>query len=259
MSTRIPALTYQIFLPPLLSYCRQLLRTNRPRRLGRFQVIQNLARALVTLSGLGFQAAQDDLHQIIGQVRVKLPGIFGLFVDSQIHGLQSGFRFERYLSRHHLVEDQTQGVEVAAVVHGTRQRLFRRHVAGRAQKLAAQGHLGGIRLQRLGQAKVGNVNLPGLVEQNVLRLQVAVNHAFGVRGFQGGAQLLGDGHRPAYRQASLAPQQLVQIFALHVGHGDELGSIGLAQVVNAQNVLVGYLAGQQQFLAKALADAGIGA
>ena len=41
-------------------------------------------------------------------------------------------------------------------------------------------------------------------------------------------------------------QDLIQVLAFDVGHGDELHAAGFGQVVDAQNVLVGNTAGEQQ-------------
>ena len=49
----------------------------------------------------------------------------------------------------------------------------------------------------------------------------------------------------------------VKIPAVHEGHGDEFHAVGLAQVVNAQDILVRDSAGEKKFVFEALNDLGI--
>ena len=67
----------------------------------------------------------------------------------------------------------------------------------------------------------------------------------------------GDLQRALHRQLALGGEKLMQVLSLDIRHGDELHSGGLAQVVNAQDVLVGNFAGQQQFLLEALLHRGV--
>jgi hypothetical protein len=53
-------------------------------------------------------------------------------------------------------------------------------------------------------------------------------------------------------------QNFVEVFTFDISHGDESGPLGFAQVVNAQNIFVGNLAGEQQFLTETLGNGGIG-
>jgi len=64
--------------------------------------------------------------------------------------------------------------------------------------------------------------------------------------------LSGDLKRPLEREWQFFFQQLVQVLALDEGHADELHTVDLAEVVDAQDVSVGNLAGEQQFLLEAL-------
>ena len=92
----------------------------------------------------------------------------------------------------------------------------------------------------------------GLIDQHIARLQVAVNYALGMRGIERGGQLTHNLERALERQRMVFLDEIVEVFALHVGHGDELDAAYVAQVVNAQNILVRNAAGQQQFLLEAL-------
>ena len=84
-----------------------------------------------------------------------------------------------------------------------------------------------------------------------------MDDAFGVRGFQRAAHLLDDVGRFRGLKLFLAPEQAPQVLALDVLHGDELDAIGLAEVENANHIVVGDLARENQFLLEALQDFGI--
>jgi len=53
-------------------------------------------------------------------------------------------------------------------------------------------------------------------------------------------------------------ENLVQVLALNVRHGNELHAVGFAQVVNAQNISVGNRAGEQQFVLEPQNDLSVG-
>ena len=65
-----------------------------------------------------------------------------------------------------------------------------------------------------------------------------MHHALGVRGFERSRELLGDVHSPVNGQAPALGDDFVQVPALDVCHGDELHAAYVAQIMNAQNVLV---------------------
>ena len=74
-----------------------------------------------------------------------------------------------------------------------------------------------------------------------------------VRGLQASGDLPGKRHDPHDRQALLA-QQRRQVRPLDVRHRDVLDAVDLAEVVNADDVLVGDLTRQEQFLLEAPLD-----
>jgi hypothetical protein len=82
-------------------------------------------------------------------------------------------------------------------------RLLRRHVAGGAEDHAGLGHpdregrriftLSGGTISQLGEAEIENLNRAVRLDLDVGRLQVAMDDAFLVRGFQSVADLPGEG------------------------------------------------------------------
>ncbi len=85
-----------------------------------------------------------------------------------------------------------------------------------------------------------------------------MDHAFGMSGVERAADLLH--HRDCFLGRELSPiaQQRAQILAVYVFHADEADAVGLTQVVNADHVLVGDVAGENELLLEALQNRGIG-
>src|SRR6202042_678317 len=106
--------------------------------------------------------------------------------------------------------------------------------------------------QRPGQAKVHHHDAPVLVAHDVLRLQIGMDYALGVGRVERPAHLLDHRDRFFRRKLSLAPQQSSQIISVHILHADKANSISLAQIENADDVLVRDVAGKNQFLLEAL-------
>ena len=112
--------------------------------------------------------------------------------------LREALRGKRRLAATHFVEHQAERIDVAAHRRALAGQLLGRHVGGRA------GHLAFHRLARHadGEAEVGNPGAAVPVDHDVRRLQVAMQHATGVRRGEAGAQLPCDGERLLARRAS---------------------------------------------------------
>ncbi len=133
----------------------------------------------------------------------------------------------------HLVEDDADRVEVGALVDGLALGLFGRQVLGRAQNGAGLGHL---RVVGLGDAEVGDLHRAGGVDQDVLRLDVAVHDVRAVGHLHRGKQLEGYAHRLARGVATLAADVVLERLALDVLHDDVVGAVDRAPVVDVDDV-----------------------
>ena len=146
---------------------------------------------------------------------------------------------ERRLSAEHFVEHAAQGIQIAPTVHVVAARgLLRAHVQGRphghpglGQCLAAGG------VDRLGDAEVGHHRVPAL-EQNILGLDVTVDDPAAVRVTQRVRHLSRDLDGIVQRELLLAVQPLPQRLTLGVGHDVEEQPVGLARIVERQDVRV---------------------
>ena len=103
-------------------------------------------------------------------------------------------------------------------------------------------------------AKVHHVDAILRVQHDVLRFQIAMNHAGSVGRFQRAANLGDDPYRLLRRKFSSFTEHGAKIAAFHELHGDELEPLGLSQVEDANDVAVGNFASQDQFLFEAAQD-----
>ena len=71
---------------------------------------------LVALLRIPFQAAQDNLGKIIRHVGIQQLRALGILRDPLVHGLHDGVAAEGQVSGDHLVKNESQGIQVAAVV-----------------------------------------------------------------------------------------------------------------------------------------------
>jgi hypothetical protein len=152
-----------------------------------------------------------------------------------------------------LVTDDADGEDVGAGVDGMAQQLFRRHVPRRADD---RRHAGRQTVDDLGDAEIEDLEPPRAVDQQIARLDVAMDHVHLVRRGSPGAHLLepadllGDGHR------SPALDDFGQRVALEVLHDDVRLGGDLAEVVDRDDVGVVEGGGGTRFAREALRGIG---
>ncbi len=177
------------------------------------------------LEGLEQRQAEAGGELLAGDALVEGDGRLG---DVRLDVFHRRLGVEGELAGEHLVEDDRQRVDVAARVEHLALRLLGRHELRRAEDHAllrehdragpqlALGHLGEAEVEHLGvvaQAAVGG-------EEDVLRLEIAVDDPLEVRLLEGAAALDEDGHRALGRERALLADHLVQVLALQVLHDD---------------------------------------
>ncbi len=94
------------------------------------------------------------------------------------HGGRVALEAERVRARERLVEDDAHRVDVGPRVRGAGVELLRRHVERRAEEALVAGR--GPALQ-LGDAEIDHLHHVGRGDQDVRRLEIAVDHALAVR------------------------------------------------------------------------------
>ena len=117
--------------------------------------------------------------------------------DGNVH---AAVALERDLSGEHLVQNDSERVDVGLPGHLVSQCLLRRHVVGRPDHLPGAGQVLRLELQVARDAEVGDLGAPLLVDQDVVRFHVTVDELALVSCLQRAADLdrVGDGlARPA--------------------------------------------------------------
>src|SRR5437660_520670 len=79
-----------------------------------------------------------------------------------------------------------------------------------------------------------------------------MDNTFGVSSGKSGANLLDDVQSLVGRQLTALAEQAAQVLPNDVFHSDEFNSAGFADIEDANDVLMCYLASKQKFLLKAL-------
>ena len=161
----------------------------------------------------------------------------GLSVKHARHDRLGGGAGERRLAGEHLVEHGAERVDVRAggdlaLAH----RLLGTHVVRRAERHAGLGHPGPARLaRRQRDPEVGDERL-ALVEQDVLRLDVAVHHAVPVGVVERRAHLAGDSEGVGDRELLLPGEPVAQRLALDERHHVEEVAVRFARVEEREDV-----------------------
>ena len=163
---------------------------------------------------------------------------------------------QRQFAGEHFVKHNTERIDIRAMVHGLRVlHLLRRHVMRCADDLAFLSDWGSSLALRppathrmgegrgegrasthnSGNAKVSDLHPALFVEQDVLRLDVAVDDAFIVRELERLANLRDDLQRLARRQFARL-LQLSQVKSIDKLHDEEGQSVGLAELMDGDDV-----------------------
>ena len=158
-------------------------------------------------------------------------------------------RDKRLLPGQHLVEDDAQAVDVAALVDIAAVALFRAHVVRRAEYLAGRRDLG-VELDLLGEAEVDQHDRAVDAQHDVSGLQIAVQDTDGMDRSERLAHL--PQHVPGVRDIEPAPDARAQVAGRKILHGDVGVVVGHAQVVDAHDVRVGDPGDDLVFLEEAI-------
>ncbi len=102
--------------------------------------------------------------------------------------------------------------------------------------------------EQAGDPEVQDMDAALPVEQDVLRLEVAMDDAQPVGFFQSIGGLPGDGESFLCRDRASPPDERFEVFAGHIFHGDVVSALVLIDIVHPANVLVGNFSGELQFV-----------
>ena len=189
-----------------------------------FDLRFELARALLSALTLFGERTKDDLVHVA--------------VDGGFFG-RRGKASQRQLAGEHLIKHHAEAVDVRTVIHAARLLdLLRCHV-GRGAELGPalrQHHpTVAVFIEDLGDAEVGDLHSALRIQQDVLRFDVAVQHALAVGILQSFTHHGNDVQRLLWREAPRA-HGLPQVHTIDVFHGEEAEAAALAKVMHSHNV-----------------------
>ncbi len=139
----------------------------------------------------------------------------------------------------HLVEDDAERVDVRLAVDGVAEGLLRGDVVRRAEDAAVSGEA--LLVQRARDAEVGDLGHALLVDEDVLRLDVAVDDAAAVRGAERAGDLDRVGERLVDGQRARPADAVLERLPLDVLEDDVGALVVLARVDHADDVRVAEL------------------
>src|SRR5690606_21518725 len=148
-----------------------------------FEGLAKLLRALVALARIFGQSFSDDGLHARRQIGPERRGWWWIDLDLLAQELVERWCIERTATGERFIENHAEGIQVAARVDAPAQRLLGRHVVWRTQERTGAGpclHLGYVGLQ-LGDAEVEYFGMSGRRHEDVVRLEIAMHDAFGVR------------------------------------------------------------------------------
>ena len=139
------------------------------------------------------------------------------------------------LTREAVVDDAAERVEIRASVERLAANLLRAAVVDGAEERAGVGHRP--RARPLRESEVAEVGVPAAFgEQDVRRLQVAVDQVRRMRRIERAADLLGDPQRLSPRERARCTDHFVQARPVHVSHGEIRRAVDLVRVVDRDHV-----------------------
>ena len=145
-------------------------------------------------------------------------------------------RLERPPTREQLVQDDAERIDVGRRPNGFTSRLFGCEIGRRAEDRPRQRVTR--RSERTGDSEVSQLRLSVTVEQDVLRLQVAVHEPGSMRGSEGAGDLRADGSNLRRTEPPAAVESCRQRLAVDELHDDERAFLARADVEDLDDVRV---------------------
>ncbi len=143
---------------------------------------------------------------------------------------------KRWMPGQHLIGDDTKRVEVRTRAHSTELgvKLLRGHV-GQGTDLLATADLPALRLS-LGQAEIHECGMPIGADDDVRRLDIAVQHSLPVSIVECAGHLIQHGQGGLQTEALRSGQEIAQGPATQELHDDEQPALGLNHVMHDDDV-----------------------
>ncbi len=214
------------------------------------EVGEHVARALVAQRRVDLEAAPDDALEVLRDSGGDLAHRARPVREAHHHLRHRSVRLVGQLPGQHLVEDHAEREDVGRRARPNALHLLGRHVVGRPDDGAGRGHAGAV--GGAGDPEVHEMRAArARGHHHVLGLEVAVHDALRVGFLEGAQDLAGERQHLAHGERAAAADRGLQAFALDVLHREELDPLRLAEVEDADHVLVRHLAREHELLLEA--------
>ena len=198
---------------------------------------------------------RNEVVEIVRHVGRQPADAVELGVAVLVEQIEKRVPLERRPAREHLVEDDAERVDVAALGRRLAGRLLGGDVLRTADDAA------GLRELRagedLGDAEVGQLEDAVVADEDVRRLEIAMDDAVIVDMLEGRADLEGDVDRVAPREAAAMLDQVVEPAPLDELHRVPVLSVFVAGVVELDDVRMRELGERLDLALEALEEAGV--
>src|SRR6266566_2428505 len=222
-----------------------------------FKVVQDLLDVLIPIFNSWLETLHEDLIRLQRNRGIELDRWDRPFARPLVHCFNDCVGFKGDLAGQHFVKNNANCKDVRAEIGFLSFGLLRRHVLGSSHQGARHGHTRHV--FRVRYTEIHHDHSAGVIHHDVLRLEIAMNYAFGVRRIKRLANLADNIHCFQRRKLPALNDQALQITAIDVLHRDEFHALGFTDVENSNHVLVGDLPRENQFLFEAFQhDPGIG-
>ena len=193
----------------------------------------HLLRCLVALGRVLGECAHDDHVEVARNVGALRRRRFGHGREVLHRDLDGRVAAERDDAGEQLVEHDADGVQVRRLVDRRALGLFRGEVLGGPDDRAGFRHLARARAR---DPEVGHLQASLGIDEHVVRLDVAMDDAVPVREPERGEDLAGVVDRELDRRGPAGDDQLLERATVEVLHRDVVGALGLASVVDRNDV-----------------------
>ncbi len=223
-------------------------------------VLQQFPAGLVTLGGILGHHLVDEDGQVRRQVGADFRQRLRLGANVLQGHLERRIALEGRMAGQHVITGDAQRVDVGTAIHRLAFDLLGAHVQRRTHRHAALRQVEGrtIAGQAADQTEVGDLDLALARQQDVLRLDVAVDDAQLAGPLQRRRHLAENAQRQQHVGRTLLEQEFAQVAALDVFQGHVRHTVGLADGVDLDDVGVGGLGDGGGLGLEALQGGGVG-
>ena len=194
---------------------------------------EHFPRRLIALAQVRLHGLERDTLELLGNVAVPLPWRLGAAGDVHERNLLRGVRVIGQVAREHLIEHDTEGIQVAARVGIEALGLLGRDIVHGADSLTAALFMD---ILERGDAEISDLDHVVVRDHDVLRFDVPVDDAMGVRVLQCLTDLRGVVQRLDGAEYTMLRHALLERLAFDKLHDDILRLPAVADIVDRDDI-----------------------